>query len=198
MQGADGLGAQGPQAEDCAFGKSVISAGTGLSHPQHNSQPMSCTAAESCQAARKSQTPPPAGRRGKTTAVWHLHAGKRACPDQSGGSRCTCPSPPGGGGAAEPLPHTWPWQTPLGAQRAGSGCRRCVAGRLHTVTCGHSGSSWRPGGHVPQQRRSTDTGLCRLWLWPRRTGAHCCFPGTHTLNRHLPQLLPQAVRQQVS
>ena len=103
-RGAGGSCEQGPGAERCALRKAVNYT---FVPPQTQKQTsISCRAAEFCQAANKSQTPPPTGREGKiitsgmaafvpgntlsgtevglrahhTPASWGLEAPQRPCP----------------------------------------------------------------------------------------------------------------------
>lgn len=161
---------------------------------------MSCRAAESCRAANKSQTPPPAGRRGEIF-MWVQQPScreTRLSGSQVGlGARHTSASQ-GTEARLSPCPARGPGRPPRSTERRGGVQAPWSQAASTPSTCGgRSLSSWRPGGHIPQQRGSADIGLCGLRPWPWQTGARCCFPEPRALNQHLSELSLQAVGQQV-
>lgn len=113
-----------------------MSAITRLSRPRAQQQaPVSCRAAESCQAANKSQTPPPAGRRGEIF-MWVQQPSCRETwlsGSQVGlGARHTSASQ-GTEARPSPCPRAWSRQAPSEHRGQGRGPGTLVAGRLHAV-----------------------------------------------------------------
>lgn len=113
-----------------------MSAITRLSRPRAQQQaPVSCRAAESCQAANKSQTPPPAGRRGEIFMwVQQPSCRKRGCLDRRGDSGRATPVPARGRRPGRALaPARGPGRPPSEHRGQGRGPGALVAGRLHAV-----------------------------------------------------------------